>query len=160
MTCARSLIGMLLVMSTALALAQEPTCDPCVDGPEAFGNPVRLDFDTVPSSASQIASRIREFGGRLRDITHDCGISRNTRYAEIDFSVRACSWGGRYPALLLEPIGADSTAATSVLLASNGEVLEVLFDGDAPAALVESFSGLLKEDFDEMFQELRDPADG
>jgi hypothetical protein len=102
---------------------------------------------------------VRQFGGGLRDMTHDCGVARSATYAQARFSVRACSWGGRYPALLFEPIDAEDSGSL-VLLASNGARLEVLFEDEAPASLVESLSGLLLEDFNEMYREFSAPPDG
>ena len=158
MRLATSLPGMLLLMSVSLAFAQEPRCDPCTDGPEMIRNPVRLESSTARPSPSEVAAIIRQLGGELRDITHDCGAPRIESYRQISFSVRACSWRGRYPALLFEPVDPDD--GTLVVLASNGNSLEALFEDAAPPSLVEILSGLLKEDFDKMYLELSSPAEG
>jgi hypothetical protein len=98
-------------------------------------------------------------GGKLRDITHDCGISRTKSYGQISFSVRACTWGGRYPALLFEPVSLDD-AGSLVVLASNGSTVEVLFKEPPSASFVRIFSGLLKEDFDEILLQISEQSEG
>lgn len=152
MRFAKTLPAMSLLVFTLLALAQDFPRGPGIDRPETLRNPDRLQSGSGRLGPNELAVRIRELGGELRDLTHDCGAARNTTYGQIEFLVRACSWGGRYPALLLEPLDPDD--GPLVVVASNGSRLEVLFEDAAPESLVEELSGLLKEDFDEMFRDL------
>lgn len=153
MRFARRLLETLLLIYVSAAASQEPLCNPCVDGPGSNRTTTVVERNVAAPSAGQIASRIRELGGELRDITHDCGTARTKIYGQTGFSVRACKWGGRYPALLVQPVGSDG-AGSVVVLAANGSTIEVLFEGAASAPLVQTFSGLLKEDFDRMFLEI------
>jgi hypothetical protein len=140
-------------------VSQESLCNPCIDKPETIQRVEVVRGNVAPPSAADVASRIKELGGELRDITHDCGISRTKSLGEIDFSTTACNWGGRYPALLFEPIG-SAGEGSFVLLASNGSTLAVLFSEAPSASFVRIFSGLLKEDFDELFREISEPPTG
>ena len=98
-------------------------------------------------------------GGELSDLVHDCGASKTKSLEQISFSVRACNWGGRYPALLFAPASSNNEGSL-VVLASNGSTLEVLFDEPPSRSMFEVFDGLLPEDFDEMFLEFsKQPED-
>lgn len=153
MKFAKRLLGILLLISASAATSQESLCTPCVDAPETIPRVKAVERNVVAPSASHVASRIRELGGELRDIAHDCGSAQTKRYGQMSFSVKACKWGGRYPALLVEPVSSND-AGSLVVLAANGSTVEVLFEDNASARLVRIFSGLLKEDFDEMFLEI------
>ena len=151
MKFARHLLGLVLLIAASAATSQQPLCNPCIDRPGSIRTTTVVESNTAPSRAGHIASRILELGGELRDIAHDCGVAKTKSYAQISFSVRACKWGGRYPALLVEPVSADD--GSLVVLAASGSSVEVLFEDTASAQLVQIFSGLLKEDFDRMYQE-------
>jgi len=159
MRSTRQILGMLLLTAAGAAASQDRLCNPCIDRPETIQRTTTIERNVVSPSASQVASRIRELGGELRDITHDCGIPTTRSYGQISFSVSACNWGGRFPALLLEPAGLDDSV-TLVVLAAKGSTVEVLFEEAASASMVRIFSGLLKEDFDRMYRDVIAQGDG
>jgi hypothetical protein len=151
--------GLSLLLFAPFVSSQSPRCATCSDGPEMRRLPVRVEGNRVAIGPSQIASRLREAGGELRDVVHDCGRSMPSTHDGVVFLARACKWGGRYPALLIESTEPDDNPSYAVL-ALDGNTLEVLFDGPSPDAFVRTFAGFLKADFDEMFRSLSDPSDG
>ena len=150
------ILAVSLLLSTSAAPSQEPVCRPCIAVPATV---TRGRKNATSVRASDIASRLQELGGEFRDIVHDCGVAVTKRLEQISFSARACSWGGRYPALLFEPVSSDDPSPL-VVLAANGATVEVLFEHPPSGAFVRIFGGLLRKDFDELFFEIREQSGG
>jgi hypothetical protein len=161
------LIGVLLLVPAAAGMAQEFNCDFCMDGPEMFpdvpvlrdpgqGRTLTLvsrDPDAVHISPLRIAELIRQSGGTLIEMTHDCGAAAAATYGGLDWVVSACRWGGRYPALVVR--GSDAAApGPVVVLASTGEEFELLAEGNTPDAAIDDLRALSKSELDELLSEL------
>lgn len=157
MRSVQSLLCMSLLACVSSAIPQESLCDPCVDSPVRTLTVVR--GDTEQPSARWFVSRIREMGGELKDIAHDCKASQTTVLEGISFAVRACNWGGRYPALLFTTTDSGNEDSL-VVLAANGSTLEILFAEPPSQAVFRVFDGISPADFQGIFLEFSQPPEG
>jgi len=172
------LMGILLPISMSVSVGQS-LCNPCVDPPPVRDRlNERVAPDVVPAcsegpvpscrmftsdgdipggtaahiSPRRIAEMIRATGGGLADMTHDCGrIIRETRDGA-EWMVSACSWGGRYPALLIEPAVGNPAEAVYVVAVTGHNSYELLAEVREPSPAASGLRSRLIEEFYALYE--------
>jgi len=156
-----------IAMSTAMlaASAQEPLCNPCVDGPEMFqrgGVLVPLNGAAIEAEGAPVRGMgresIAEVLGRAGEAWVRCGEPSATTLAGTEWRVVECDRGAGSRELRISPAGA-SVGSSVVLLLDESRIMPVpaahLLDASTEAAYRELLAMSERGELEALLRTLR-----